>query len=707
METLHRTHVRFVGVVLLVAGCSGGQASGSAHIRQGDAMLSESKLQKAIGEYELALKTPARDEAVFRLAGAYETAGELTKAEKYLTEASSKLPTDPGLRLSKARILAATGRARQAFEEARGLVQSSPGNVEALVMCATFATTRDEARQAADKLAAWQELQSRRAGGGRAGAETLIPLALLYEKLGEPKRALVARGQATEVGVKDLALALNVANTYFSMERLLAAEELFELAAKHTPKRAATWLRLAAVRAGLREWNAASQAIEHLDKRLRGDPETTLIEARIRLGLGQAAEAEALITQLLSNPHEPDNRHSIARASYWLGQARLAQHNAAGAEKIWKEALQLDPNFDTAKLALADLYLAQSKPAAATEQLRKLAEQRPDNSEVLRLLGRALLAGRDAKAAQQMFERHVELAPENAQGPYLVATALVAQGKLDEARKRLETSLALDPNAFAPLELLVSLMARQGQLEEAENRVQIELARHGRSAELLTLLGDVLFEQREQHDQSQTKLDEAERTYREAVAADGSYTAAWLELGNLYAVGGSSGAALLAYQAGVERAKNPSELWLRIAQLHARNGDGLEAKGAYEQVLSHDPNSVTALNNLAYVYAELLNDQDHALELAERARRLAPDAANVADTYGWMLWQHGRSDSALPLLQDAAKRLPNSAEAQYHLGLALVKLGQKQEGRAALTRALDLSQTFVGAKEARVALSAK
>jgi tetratricopeptide (TPR) repeat protein len=693
-----------MGVLLLVAGCSGSRASGSAHIRQGDAMLSESKLQKAIGEYELALKTPARDEAVFRLAGAYETAGELVKAEKYLSEASRKLPTDPGLRLSKARILAATGRTRQAFEEARGLVQSSPGNAEALVMYATFATTREEARQAADKLAAWQELQSRRAGGGRAGAEALIPLALLYEKLGEPERARVSRAQATRVGVKDLALALNVANTYFSMERLLAAEELFELAARHTPKRPATWLRLAAVRAGLREWTAASQALEHLDKRLRSDAETTLIEARIRLGLGQPAEAEAIVTQLLSNPREPDSRHSIARAQYWLGHARLAQRDVAGAEKAWKEALQLDPNFDTAKFALADLYIDQAKPALAADYLRKLAEQRPDNGEVFRLLGRALLAGHDAAGAQKMFERHVELAPEDAQGPYLVATALMAQGKLDEARKRLETSLALDPNSFAPLRTLVSLIARQGHLAEAENRVQIELARRGRSAEVLTLLGDVLFEQRKK---ALTKIDEAERAYREATAADGSYTVAWLQLGNLYAETDRSGEALLAYQAGVAGAKNSTELWLRIAQLHARNGDGVEAKDAYEQVLVREPNSVVALNNLAYVHAELLNDRDRALELAERARQLAPDAANVADTYGWILWQNGRSETALPLLQDAAKRLPNSAEAQYHLGFALVKLGQKQEGRAALTRALDLSQTFVGAKEARVALNTK
>jgi tetratricopeptide (TPR) repeat protein len=704
MGTLRRTRVLCRGLSLVLAGCSAGNSAGAAHIDKGDALLAESKLQKAIGEYELALKTNAHDEAVFRLAGAYETAGELTKAEKYLNEASAKLPSDPTLRLATARILAATGRARQAFDEVRRVAQASPGNAEALTMGAVFATTRDEARQAADKLAAFGELQKRRARGAGAGAETLIPLALLYEKLNEPERARVVRAQASRDGVKDLALALSVANAYFSTDRLLPAEELLELAAKHTNKRAATWLRLAAVRVGLHEWAAAEAALRHLDQPLREDPQTQLIAARIQLGLGQPAQAEAIVTRLLSSPHEPDSRHSLAEAQYWLGQARLAQHNQTGAQEAWKEAIELDGTLDTPKLALADLDVDQGRPALAVDLLQKLAQQRPESSEVFRLLGRALLTSHNAQAAQNAFERYAELAPESTQAPYLIATALLAQGQFDPARKRLETALALDPNASAPLRSLVGVMVRQGRPAEAETRVQIELARRGRSAPLLTLLGDVLYEQRKQ---VPIKLEAAERAYQEAVVADGSYSTAWLQLGNLYAATEQSGRALLAYQAGLEHADDPTELWLLIAQLHAHNGDGTEAKEAYEQVLSRRPNSVLALNNLAYVYAALLNDRGRALPLAERARQLAPDAANVADTYGWILWQQGRPDTALPLLQDAAKRLPESAEAQYHLGLALVTLGQKQQGRAALTRALDLSQTFIGANAARAALRTK
>src|ERR1700750_2574798 len=95
-----------IGAVIGLAalGCGGG-SSGAAHIQNGDALLAESKLQRAVDEYELALKTSAREDALLRLLGAYESAGEYKKAQKYLDEAIQKRPTDPGLRLAKARIL--------------------------------------------------------------------------------------------------------------------------------------------------------------------------------------------------------------------------------------------------------------------------------------------------------------------------------------------------------------------------------------------------------------------------------------------------------------------------------------------------------------------------------------------------------------------------------------------------------------------------
>ena len=59
-----------------------------------------------------------------------------------------------------------------------------------------------------------------------------------------------------------------------------------------------------------------------------------------------------------------------------------------------------------------------------------------------------------------------------------------------------------------------------------------------------------------------------------------------------------------------------------------------QARDAYEKVLSINPNFVPALNNLAYLDAERLNDLDKAYELARRARDLQGDDPAIADTLG-------------------------------------------------------------------------
>ena len=75
--------------------------------------------------------------------------------------------------------------------------------------------------------------------------------------------------------------------------------------------------------------------------------------------------------------------------------------------------------------------------------------------------------------------------------------------------------------------------------------------------------------------------------------------------------------------------KNASAL-LTLALLYERMENFPQARDAYEKVLSINPNFVPALNNLAYLDAERLNDLDKAYELARRARDLQGDDPAIA-----------------------------------------------------------------------------
>jgi Flp pilus assembly protein TadD len=83
-----------------------------------------------------------------------------------------------------------------------------------------------------------------------------------------------------------------------------------------------------------------------------------------------------------------------------------------------------------------------------------------------------------------------------------------------------------------------------------------------------------------------------------------------------------------------------------------------------------------------------------------------PDSANTADTLGWAHYKLGTYDSAIPLLQEAARKTPQDATYQYHLGLAYAKANKVELARGCFQRALKLDPNSSRANEIRQALAA-
>jgi Flp pilus assembly protein TadD len=130
-----------------------------------------------------------------------------------------------------------------------------------------------------------------------------------------------------------------------------------------------------------------------------------------------------------------------------------------------------------------------------------------------------------------------------------------------------------------------------------------------------------------------------------------------------------------------------------------------EARARYERVLSINPRSPVAANNLAWLYAESDGNLDVAVDLALTARAGLPDQAAVSDTLGWVYYKKKRFEQAIPPLRDSVAKEPRNAEYQFHLGLAYAKAGQPAKAREALQQALTLKPDFAGATEAKQVLA--
>src|SRR5205807_6957649 len=153
--------------------------------------------------------------------------------------------------------------------------------------------------------------------------------------------------------------------------------------------------------------------------------------------------------------------------------------------------------------------------------------------------------------------------------------------------------------------------------------------------------------------------------------------------------------------------KNPqySPALLTSGIIYERTGDFAKARDSYEKVLALNPNFIPALNNLAYIYSEKLNNLDRAGELARKARELAPAEPSVQDTLGWVLYRQGRYQEAAELLEQSASKLPGKGEIQFHLGMANYMMGRLDEARVALEKAVAASGDFPGKDEAKSRLA--
>jgi len=97
-----------------------------------------------------------------------------------------------------------------------------------------------------------------------------------------------------------------------------------------------------------------------------------------------------------------------------------------------------------------------------------------------------------------------------------------------------------------------------------------------------------------------------------------------------------------------------------------------------------------------------MGDLERALQLAKEAR--PEDPTTSSDTLGWVLYKRGIHQRALVLFKESAARLPDNPVVQYHLGLAYLQAGEKDNARSALAAAVGSPRDFPGKEEARRAL---
>jgi Flp pilus assembly protein TadD len=120
-----------------------------------------------------------------------------------------------------------------------------------------------------------------------------------------------------------------------------------------------------------------------------------------------------------------------------------------------------------------------------------------------------------------------------------------------------------------------------------------------------------------------------------------------------------------------------------LASALDKNGQWDEAKQALQNAITLDPTNASALNYLGYSMLERGEDVATAQAFVRRAYDAEPTSSAYADSLGWALFQSGKYDDAVTMLEKAASIENADATIFEHLGDAYWRAGRRRDARHA------------------------
>jgi tetratricopeptide (TPR) repeat protein len=277
----------------------------------------------------------------------------------------------------------------------------------------------------------------------------------------------------------------------------------------------------------------------------------------------------------------------------------------------------------------------------------------------------------------------------------------MVEKKPEAALDNLKKALDRDPAHMEAFTNLILIYAEQKNFDAADSACDAQLKKvagnQRATAVVNNLKGGLLL--------AQKKSDEAEKQFRQAMAADPNYLPPYYALAQLYLSEKKEDQAMEQFEAVLDKNPKQTAPHMFLGIILESKGQADAAEKHYRAALEINPDFAPAANNLAYMLGAQNRDLTEALELARKAKRVNNEDPSISDTLGWIYYKKGFYDNALGELTDAVEKLPDNPTVRYHLGMTYLKKGETEKAKQELEKALELKDSFEGAQEAKEALA--
>jgi putative PEP-CTERM system TPR-repeat lipoprotein len=466
-----------------------------------------------------------------------------------------------------------------------------------------------------------------------------------------------------------------------------------------------------------KRYDEASRVIDKLEKERPDDPLVQNLRGAIFIAREDKTQARASFGKALQM------KPGYFPAASNLALLDMMDKDFKAARSRFEQLLKSAPNESRAWLALAALDAREKNDAAYLKNLEQAKKAdgkniQPHNLlarywlgkkdggkavaaaregldatgriEFQELIGLAQLLQKDQASALASFTRWAEGSPANPMAHFRMAQMQIEAKDHAGALKSLEKAISLRPDFVEATQGKALVLGKLGRGAEA-----IKLAREMQAAKPKAAAGylteaEVLLLDK--------KYSEAGKLFVKAANAAGQ--GQWLARAyQAYAAAGQSTEGENQLAQWLKAHPDDAQVRHLLATTHLNARRLQDSAEQYRVLVRGNPKDLVAYNNLAWLLGELKDPT--AIAISEQAFKLNPENPAIMDTLGWNLINMGQSQRGLDMLRKALSRAPDALEIHWHLASALVKTGDRAQGRKELEKLLEKGRSFPQETEAR------
>ena len=504
-------------------------------------------------------------------------------------------------------------------------------------------------------------------------------------------QARLAYENAIKQEPKNANIYFELGKCFFELNRVFEGIEAYKRAVDINPQLWEAHLELARLDMKNGSFQTALQHANSVSKVNSEIAEAYLISAFCLRQQEQPEKAEKALDLGTSKLAKDDAEQTQFAANLYFTMKKLER-----AKELFDRVLELNPGSSSGRVGLANVLIAQSQLDAAQEQIDQVLAENPKDEKALLSQAELFIVKKEFQEAVYQYQEIIKLYPKAPQPRTRLASILYAAKKKNEAAEILQIVLAEYPNYSDALLLISQVYLDQKRYRlAAANAERVKGVNHQKTLAAQKILARAYVQLK--------KYEEAIKFSSLVLEAEPKEYFSHLIIAYCNHQLGDKEKAAASYSQAAELNPDSPLPDVYMGTMFSESKDLTPAIDSFRRAQKKAKDDLKIANNLAMLLVERAQGEDveEAYTIINGLAEQHSDSAQIMDTFGWVLYHKEDYQRAQTAFESAINLDRNLPDAHYHLGKTYLKQNKPELAEKELEKALKLSTSFHGAKDAQ------